>query len=126
QQGLLGVTQRGFQALPATVTERYLRGDSACDEASLLNWLRDAKRAAGPDWVCGERAHKPGPTRRGRGYAGSAMATAKTARRSKSAPKWIMCRKKAPRIAIANRCGMWRSGFARSRESCLPTAARRS
>src|SRR5271157_2494078 len=53
QQGLLGVAQRGFQALPATVTERYFRGDSACDEAGLLSWLRDEKRADGPSGVIG-------------------------------------------------------------------------
>src|SRR5664280_2103351 len=48
QQAPLPVTQRGFQALPKTVTERYFRGDSACDEDSLLTWLRDEKRADGP------------------------------------------------------------------------------
>ena len=48
QQAPLPVTQRGFQALPKTVTERYFRGDSACDEDSLLSWLRDEKRADGP------------------------------------------------------------------------------
>ncbi|HEY4972574.1 MAG TPA: transposase [Steroidobacteraceae bacterium] len=53
QQGLLGVAQRGFQALPKTVTERYFRGDSACDEDSLLSWLRDEKRADGPPGVIG-------------------------------------------------------------------------
>ena len=53
QQGLLGVAQRGFQALPATVTERYFRGDSACDEAGLLSWLRDEKRADGPPGLIG-------------------------------------------------------------------------
>jgi hypothetical protein len=53
QQGLLGVAQRGFQALPATVTERYFRGDSACEEDSLLSWLRDEKRADGPPGFIG-------------------------------------------------------------------------
>src|ERR1035437_8272385 len=45
QQTPLPVMQRGFQALPKTVTERYFRGDSACDEDSLFSWLRDEKRA---------------------------------------------------------------------------------
>ena len=47
-QAPLPVTQRGFQALPKTVTERYFRGDSACDKDSLLTWLRDEKRSDGP------------------------------------------------------------------------------
>jgi len=47
-QQLLPITQRAFQALPDTVVERYFRGDSACYEQSLLEWLRDEQRAAGP------------------------------------------------------------------------------
>ena len=45
---LLPVTQRAFAALPDTVKEHYLRGDSACWERELLNWLRDEERAEGP------------------------------------------------------------------------------
>ena len=47
-QELLPITQRAFQALPETVVERYFRGDSACHEHSLLDWLRDEQRAEGP------------------------------------------------------------------------------
>jgi hypothetical protein len=47
-QELLPITQRAFQALPETVVERYFRGDSACHEQSLLEWLRDEQRAGGP------------------------------------------------------------------------------
>ena len=47
-QQLLPITQRAFQALPDTVVERYFRGDSACHEQSLLEWLRDEQRAGGP------------------------------------------------------------------------------
>jgi len=47
-QQLLPITQRAFQALPDTVVERYFRGDSACYEQSLLEWLRDEQRPAGP------------------------------------------------------------------------------
>src|SRR5438876_11818132 len=47
-QQLLPITQRGFQALPETVGERYFRGDSACHEQSLLEWLRDEQRVGGP------------------------------------------------------------------------------
>jgi hypothetical protein len=52
-QGLLPVAQRAFAALPPTVSERYFRGDSACDEERLLSWLRDQQRAAGPPGVIG-------------------------------------------------------------------------
>ena len=47
-QQLLPITQRAFQALPETVAEFYFRGDAACDEESLLSWLRDESRAGGP------------------------------------------------------------------------------
>jgi len=47
-QELLPITQRAFQALPETVDERYFRGDSACHEQSLREWLRDEQRAGGP------------------------------------------------------------------------------
>ena len=44
----LPVTKRAFQALPETVKEFYLRGDSGCWEKELLHWRRDARRADGP------------------------------------------------------------------------------
>lgn len=47
-KALLPVTQRAFQALPDSVNEFYFRGDSGCWERTLVNWLRDQKRAQGP------------------------------------------------------------------------------
>ena len=44
----LEVAQRAFAALPSTVQEYYYRGDSACHESGLVNWLRDEQRAGGP------------------------------------------------------------------------------
>ena len=44
----LPVTQRAFQALPPTVVEYYFRGDSACWEKELVNWLRDENGREGP------------------------------------------------------------------------------
>jgi len=44
----LAVAQRGFDALPETVNEYYFRGDAACYENDLLDWLRDEERASGP------------------------------------------------------------------------------
>ncbi|MGA7339038.1 MAG: IS1380 family transposase [Terracidiphilus sp.] len=42
------VAQRAFAALPSTVQEYYYRGDSACHESGLVNWLRDEQRPEGP------------------------------------------------------------------------------
>jgi len=42
-----------FQALPETVREFYFRGDSACEEDSLLAWLRDEQRQDGPQGKIG-------------------------------------------------------------------------
>jgi hypothetical protein len=44
----LPVARRAFAALPSTVKEYYYRGDSACHESGLVNWLRDEKREGGP------------------------------------------------------------------------------
>jgi hypothetical protein len=48
QKEPLRVARRAFQALPPNVGEYYFRGDSACWEKQLLNWLRDEQRADGP------------------------------------------------------------------------------
>lgn len=53
QQQPLGVVQRAFAALPATVGEYYFRGDSACQEEGLLTWLRDENREGGPQGLIG-------------------------------------------------------------------------
>jgi len=46
----LDVAQRAFAALACIggVKEYYYRGDSACHEAGLVNWLRDEQRPGGP------------------------------------------------------------------------------
>ena len=44
----LDVAKAAFAALPETVTEFYYRGDSACHENDLLDWLRDEQREGGP------------------------------------------------------------------------------
>lgn len=44
----LRVARQAFQALPPTVNEYWFRGDAACYEQELLTWLRDEKRAGGP------------------------------------------------------------------------------
>jgi hypothetical protein len=53
QQAPLPVTQRAYAALPETVGERYFRGDSACDEETLLTWLRHEQRENGPQGFIG-------------------------------------------------------------------------
>src|SRR5271169_4558356 len=49
----LNVAQAAFAALPNTVKEYYYRGDSACHESGLVNWLRNEKRAGGPEGEIG-------------------------------------------------------------------------
>jgi hypothetical protein len=44
----LPVAKAAFAALPSTVNEYYFRGDSACHEHELIDWLRDEKRSDGP------------------------------------------------------------------------------
>jgi len=53
QMAPLKVAQAAFAALPETVTTFYYRGDSACHEHHLVNWLRDEKRANGPQGFIG-------------------------------------------------------------------------
>jgi hypothetical protein len=44
----LSVAKRSFAALPETVSTYFFRGDSACHECNLVDWLRDENRADGP------------------------------------------------------------------------------
>jgi hypothetical protein len=49
----LAAAQRAFAALPETVKTFYYRGDSASHEHELMQWLRDEKRAEGPQGFIG-------------------------------------------------------------------------
>jgi hypothetical protein len=49
----LSLARQAFAALPPTVTTYYYRGDSACHESDLINWLRDPRRAGGPEGEIG-------------------------------------------------------------------------
>jgi hypothetical protein len=49
----LTVAKAAFAALPGTVKTYYFRGGSACHESRLVNWLRDEKRADGPQGFIG-------------------------------------------------------------------------
>jgi len=44
----LEVVQRAFAAVSSTVNEYYYRGDSACHESGLVDWLRHEQRQDGP------------------------------------------------------------------------------
>lgn len=44
----LPVAQAAFAALPPTILEYFYRGDSACHERNLIEWLRDPERPNGP------------------------------------------------------------------------------
>jgi hypothetical protein len=49
----LRLIQRGFAALPETVTELFLRSDTACYEDRVLKWLANPKRSDGPQGPIG-------------------------------------------------------------------------
>jgi len=49
----LTVAKKAFAALPETVTTYYYRGDSACHESGLMNWLRNQRREEGPQGFIG-------------------------------------------------------------------------
>ena len=49
----LAVAKRVFAVLPETVTSFHYRGDSASHEKELMQWLRDEKRADGPQGKIG-------------------------------------------------------------------------
>jgi hypothetical protein len=53
QMAPLTVAKAAFAALPPTVKTFYYRGDSACHESKLVNWLRDEKRPEGPQGFIG-------------------------------------------------------------------------
>ena len=55
----LALTKRAFEALPATVKEYYFRGDAACYEQDLLDWLRHEERAEGPQGKIGFAVSAP-------------------------------------------------------------------
>jgi hypothetical protein len=44
----LPVAQAAFAALPSSILEYYFRGDSACHERNLIDWLRNTERPNGP------------------------------------------------------------------------------
>jgi hypothetical protein len=45
--------QLAFEALPETIKHRYFRGDSACHENGLIEWLRSEDRKAEPGGAIG-------------------------------------------------------------------------
>ena len=48
KQAPVTCAQLAFAALPTTVKQRYFRGDSACHEAGLIDWLKHPDRATEP------------------------------------------------------------------------------
>jgi hypothetical protein len=48
KQAPLGCAKLAFAALPGNITQRYFRGDSACHENELLDWLKHPDREQEP------------------------------------------------------------------------------
>ena len=53
RQAPLTCAQWAFAALPATVKQRFFRGDSACHEQELIGWLKSPERAQEPGGAIG-------------------------------------------------------------------------
>jgi hypothetical protein len=53
QMAPLACARQAFAALPGEMEALYFRGDSACHEAGLVNWLRDEAREDGPQGFIG-------------------------------------------------------------------------
>ena len=53
RQAPLTCARRAFEALPKSVVSRFFRGDSACHEAGLVEWLSDPDRAKDPGGTIG-------------------------------------------------------------------------
>lgn len=53
RQEPLTCAKAAFAALPANITARYFRGDSACHENELIQWLKHADRATEPGGAIG-------------------------------------------------------------------------
>jgi hypothetical protein len=49
----LRLIRRAFAALPASVTERFFRADTACYDVAVLKWLADDQRTGGPQGPIG-------------------------------------------------------------------------
>lgn len=48
KQAPLNCARLAFEALPSGIKQRYFRGDSACHEKELIDWLKDPAREAEP------------------------------------------------------------------------------
>lgn len=53
QMAPLNCAKQAFATLPAEMEALFFRGDSACHEAGLINWLRDEEREDGPQGFIG-------------------------------------------------------------------------
>jgi hypothetical protein len=62
KQDPLTCAKLAFAALPDTITQRYFRGDSACHENELLDWLKhpDRKGTGGRIGFCDQRRDERG------------------------------------------------------------------
>jgi hypothetical protein len=63
QKDPLSVAKQAYQALPENIERYYYRGDTGCYEGNLLRWLRNGKRADGPQgfigFAIGARVNEP-------------------------------------------------------------------
>ena len=128
KQDPLTCAKLAFAALPETIARRYFRGDSACHEHDLLEWLKHPEREKEPGGRIGFAVSavmsKPlGEAIRRLGKEnGRPSAKQKRMARCGSGRMWTLCPGTSRSIRRANRCGMWGCACSRRRECCLRTA----
>ena len=97
KQDPLTCAQAAFAALPATVRQRYFRGDSACHNNQLLGWLRHPDRAKEPGGpihfaVSAMLSDPLAEALRAVGSSSGRPLARKTTGRCDNGPRWISCR----------------------------------
>jgi len=115
----LPCVRAAFAASPATVTERYFRGDSACHENDLLAWLAHPDRAdekGGAIWFA-VGAVQSAPVAATLRAGGDAQWQTCGTERDGTLRQWAAL-DLVPGVPSAHKDGWSRCGA-----SCLPTAA---
>ena len=127
----LHVVQVAYAVLPPTVKRFYFRGDSACHEYRLIQWLRDERRAGGPPGFIGFAIS----ARMSEALHAAIVALPEAAwqaekkdaedaevRRDYAEVPFVPGERTEKKISSL--CAMWRCECGSGKESCLGTAVR--
>ena len=125
----LRVAKQSYAALPETVKEYYFRGDSACHESQLINWLRNEEREEGPRGFIGfaisarmsGALHKEIVRIPEEGWQAYGKEHAKQIR---ECAEVSFVPERNRNTKTHSRCAMWRYEYDRGKKPCLRMAAR--